>query len=64
MSRSSLNFVAETFLRILHDDPDRSTHTEAYYVQNAARYGVPAERIAELSGVPLNRVANILAEAS
>lgn len=60
MSTSTLNFIAETFLRLLRDDPDPSPTTEAYYIENASRYGVPEERIAELSGVPLNRVANII----
>jgi hypothetical protein len=60
MSRASLEFTAETFLRILRDDPDKSARTEGYYVTHARDYGVTPERIAELSGIPLNRVALLL----
>lgn len=60
MSTSTLNFIAETFLRLLREDSDPSPTTEAYYIQNASRYGVSEARIAELSGVPLNRVSIIL----
>jgi hypothetical protein len=60
MSRASLEFTAETFLRILRDDLDKSARTEAYYVTRANEYGVTPERISELSGIPLNRVALLL----
>jgi hypothetical protein len=57
---TSRAFIAETFLRLLRDDKDKSVATEAYYVRTAAGYGVTVERIAELSGIPLNRVAVLM----
>lgn len=64
MSISSLQFAAETYLRILRDDPDRSESLEAYYVRLAVGYGIGVERIAELTEIPLNRVARLLGSAA
>ena len=53
-------FIAENFLRILSADPDHTVAVETYYVATAARHGVALERISELTGIPLNRVAIIV----
>lgn len=53
-------FIAENFLRILNADPNRTVATETHYVATAARHGVTLERISELTGIPLNRVAIIV----
>jgi len=53
-------YIAENYLRILNADPNPTLATEIYYVTLAARYGVPLERIAELTGLPLNRVSILI----
>ncbi|KTR95360.1 hypothetical protein NS220_06025 [Microbacterium testaceum] len=50
-------FIAENFLRIHRADPNPTAATDTYYLCAAARYGLSLERISELSGIPLNRVA-------
>ena len=60
MSASTLRTTAEMFLRILGDDTSRTPATEAYYVLNAARYGVGPERVAELTHIPINRIHALL----
>lgn len=52
-------FIAENYLRIFRADPNPTIVTETYYVSIAARHGVPLERISELTGIPLNRVARL-----
>lgn len=50
--------IAEAFLaRVTPAD----AHA-AYYVLTAHEHGVPVERIAELTGIPLNRVVLIVKE--
>ncbi|MBN9210736.1 MAG: hypothetical protein BGO45_10705 [Microbacterium sp. 71-36] len=53
-------FIAENYLRILRTDPNPTIVTETYYVSIAARHGVSLERIAELTGIPLNRVDRLV----
>lgn len=46
--------LAETYLAFI--SPDSPPHVVEAYVRLAAQYGVPVGRIAEVSGIPLNRV--------
>lgn len=59
--RSGLIGAAETHLRLLRDDTDRTESLDRYYVQSAHEHGVGSARIAELSGIPLERVRSLLA---
>ena len=53
-------FIAENYLRILRADPNPTIATETYYVSIAAAHGVSLKRIAELTGIPLNRVDRLV----
>lgn len=50
--------LSETYLALI--DANTPRHVVDAYVRLTAEYGVSAERISEVSGVPLNRVALIL----
>lgn len=62
MQSTALAFTAERFLIILRDDADRTRSLERYYVKIAFQYGVPVQRIVELTGMPLERVQILLLE--
>lgn len=52
--------AAESHLRLLAEDTDVSESLERYYFRLAADYGVPVDRISELSGRSLARVHGLI----
>ena len=63
MQSTGLVDAAEKHLRLLADDTDVPESLERYYYRLAFDYGVPAGRIAELSGRSLARVHGLIGGA-